>query len=152
MNYIDKQLFGNSEELQTLHHTPIASSSPETDAMRPETMRPETDAMRPETNAMQMMNYTDEQLKRALTKMLPECIHENGDLYIYDADFGSGGHRQVFNTELLYLCWLAEKTLSPIQTEVYEEIFELELCLYAAIHASWEQRVEALAKVKGIEI
>lgn len=92
------------------------------------------------------MNYTDKQLKTALAMMLPELIFESGDLYIYDTDFGIGGHRQVFNTELLHLCWLAEKTLS------LHERFECYEILEGLIWATWQQRVAALAKVKGIGI
>jgi len=90
------------------------------------------------------MNYTDDQLKKALTKMLPDCIHENGDLYFYDA--GLGGHYQVRDTELLHLCWLLEKDLTSSEIEDESEIEWL------ACHASWQNRVIALAKVKGIEI
>jgi hypothetical protein len=105
------------------------------------------------------MNYTDEQLKQALAKMLPETVcYEQESLYWqyeeirYDRPVMNRGNR-ILDTELLHLCWLAEKTLSPIQTELYEKIFRLKfLYLYVAIHVSWQQRVEALAKVKGIEI
>lgn len=92
------------------------------------------------------MNYTDEQLKSALVKMLPECVFESGDLYIYDNDFGSGGHRQVLDTELLHLCWLVEGTLSRSQECDYF------VSLNQFMRASWQQKVIALAKVKGIEI
>lgn len=97
------------------------------------------------------MNYTDKQLKAALAKMLPETLvfhcgfHKN-------LAWKNKELRDVLDAELLHLCWLAEGTLSANETEIYEEIFQRELCLYAAIHASWQQRVEALAKVKGIEI
>ena len=92
------------------------------------------------------MNYTDTQLKTALAKMLPELIFESGDLYIYDTDFGIGGHRQVFNTELLHLCWLVWETL-PLH-----ERFRCYEILESLIWATWQQRVAALAKVKGIKI
>ena len=93
------------------------------------------------------MNYTDTQLKQALPKMLPKCIYENGELYIFDADFaGLGGHRQVRDTELLHLCWMVEEILPC------NEQFECYEILKGLIWASWQKRVEALAKVKGIEI
>ena len=98
------------------------------------------------------MNYTDKQLKTALEMMMPDLIFYCGDLYIYDTEFGAGGHRQVLDTELLHICWLVEGTLSANETEIYEEIFQRELCVYAAIHASWQQRVIALAEVKTIKI
>jgi len=101
------------------------------------------------------MNYTDNQLKQALAKMQPDCIYENGDLYIYDTEFGAGGHRLVSDTELLHLCWLVEKVLIENDKQAYN-LFEnrlFELCNpYTTLSATWQQRVAALAKVKGIEI
>jgi len=104
-----------------------------------------------------LMNYTEEQLKTALAMMLPELIFESGDLYIYDAEFGSGGHRQVLDTELLHLCWLVEKDLNPDQKIDYIEILgrgedEESFYLTIALVSDWRRRVAALAKVKGIEI
>jgi len=109
------------------------------------------------------MNYTDNQLKAALAKMLPDVIsylevtaYESGKIVCllqWGAKWNDEIDFMVRDTELLHLCWLAEKTLSPIQTELYEKIFRLKfLYLYVAIHVSWQQRVIALAKVKGIEI
>lgn len=87
------------------------------------------------------MNYTDEQLKVALAKMLPETVcycspqgtrglhwlpRNNTDLY----------HYSVRDTELLHLCWLVED---------YG-------CDTVPFNASWQQRVVALAKAKEIEI
>ena len=104
------------------------------------------------------MNYTDKQLKTALAMMLPELIFESGDLYIYDAEFGSGGHRQVRDTELLHLCWLVAITFNTEQCTEYAEILGRDE-EYANIYyddflimAAWQKRVSALAKVKGIEI
>lgn len=98
------------------------------------------------------MNYTDTQLKQALAKMLPETCYMNkggGTLY-YQPDkltiCYSIHPPPVIDTELLHLCWLAEKTLS------LHERFECYEILEGLIWASWQQRVEALAKVKGIEI
>jgi len=97
------------------------------------------------------MNYTDEQLKSALAMMLPECIYENGDLYFYDAGFG--GHYQVRDTELLHLCWFIEKTLTNSEVTIYSDALEYaETRWWSPFNASWQQRVAALAKVKGIEI
>ena len=97
-----------------------------------------------------MNYYTDDQLKTALPKMLPQCIHENGDLYIYDADFGSGGHRQVFDTELLHLCHQVELTLSWSEYSFFKKGLDNQLLRVES--ASWQQRVAALAEVKGINI
>ena len=97
------------------------------------------------------MNYTDTQLKQAFPKMLPECIFENGNLYIFDADFaGLGGHRQVRETELLHLCHQVELTLSWPEYSLFK--IGLVGQLLRVESASWQQRVAALAEVKGIEI
>lgn len=92
------------------------------------------------------MNYTDNQLKLALAKMLPDKLklvpygREDNLILSWILQKSS---EPVRDTELLHLCWLAEKTLSvKVQN----------LSLTVAIHASWQQRVIALAKVKGIEI
>ena len=97
------------------------------------------------------MNYTDTQLKQAFPKMLPECIFENGELYIFDNDFaGLGGHRQVRDTELLHLCHQVELTLSWSEYSLFK--IELVGQLLRVESANWQQRVESLANVKGIEI
>jgi len=99
------------------------------------------------------MNYTDKQLKTALEMMLPDLIFNCGELYIYDAEFGAGDHRQVLDTELLHLCWLVEETLNEINSADYPELLRPIAASYKLLyHASWQNRVEALAKVKGIEI
>lgn len=90
------------------------------------------------------MNYTDEQLKQALAKMLPNNISINDETLVWSSS--SQYEHEVLETELLLLCWLAEKTLS------LHERFECYKILEGLIWASWQQRVEALAKVKGIEI
>ena len=88
------------------------------------------------------MNYTDEQLKQALAKMLPETVcYEQESLYWqyeeirYDRPVMNRGNR-ILDTDLLHLCWLAED---------YG-------CDTVPFNASWQQRVIALAKLKGIEI
>lgn len=97
------------------------------------------------------MNYTDTQLKQALPKMLPECVYDNGNLYIFDADFaGLGGHRQVRDTELLYLCNQIELTLSWPEYSLFKKGLDNQLLRVES--ASWQQRVKTLAEVKGIEI
>ena len=108
------------------------------------------------------MNYTDTQLKQALAKMLPQCFFENGELYIFDADFaGLDGHRQVCETELLHLCWLVEETLfrntadwAGYRNMIIQIVAKTSHNTFPSVylHASWQQRVESLAEVKGIEI
>lgn len=99
------------------------------------------------------MNYTDNQLKAALAKMLPELLY----IDYFEAKFisirwltnkpnyGSKGI-SVLDTELLHLCRMVADTLS------LNELYECDKILESLIWASWQQRVEALAKVKGIEI
>ena len=96
------------------------------------------------------MNYTDNQLKTALAKMLPECIFENGELYIFDADFaGLGGHRKILDTELLHLCNQIECTLSWSEYSLFKKGLVNQLM---RVESAWRKRVKTLAKVKGIEI
>ena len=96
------------------------------------------------------MKNTDTQLKAALAKMLPdkikckECINEeDGTSYCYlvwnHPQCANHGHNLVvLDTELLHLCWLVEKELPPSSKCDYFD--------------TWQQRVAALSKVKGIEI
>jgi hypothetical protein len=100
------------------------------------------------------MNYTDKQLKQALADMLPELLYSD---YLADGTFvsirwltdkpnyGCKGH-SVLNTELLHLCWLVEEGLDNKLNLNYYNLIVLDP------HASWQQRVIALAEVKGIEI
>jgi len=117
------------------------------------------------------MNYTNEQLKAALAKMLPDIIYFDGN-YLVDNLAGI-----YFDTELLHLCWLVEKSLCEYSGEhggeysqrdnYAKELMKLngiykgngwswgDICnadLFQAANSTWQQRVIALAKVKGIEI
>jgi hypothetical protein len=89
-----------------------------------------------------MNTYTDTQLKRALAKMLPETIR------------WCDSEREVLDTELLRLCWLVEGTLNQDQLDDYDDqVFNIMNTPKALpIHAIWQQKVIALAKVKGIII
>jgi hypothetical protein len=100
------------------------------------------------------MNYTDTQLKHALAKMLPETVH--CEYYMVTSPqfialcWKRQGHPPVLDTELLHLCWLLEETLNDDYTYYAVEldcIFNLK-----SLSATWQQRVIALCKVKGIEI
>lgn len=101
------------------------------------------------------MTYTDEQLKRTLTKMLPEKVGqyrlEPNKFYWRDADC-----TEILDTELLHLCWLVEETLSnQFQIEEYNKVLSFETWqndYTGNTHATWQQRTTALAKTKGIEI
>jgi len=89
------------------------------------------------------MNYTDEQLKQVLAKMIPEtCYMTQPDNKLLA---WKDGHL-VRDTELLHLCWLVEEGLENKLNLNYYNLIVLDP------HASWQQRVKALAKVKGIEI
>jgi hypothetical protein len=107
-----------------------------------------------------MNTYTDTQLKQALAKMLPEKLEHGtgGGLCWKDEDM-MGGH-YVLDTELLHICWLVEGTLIPAESsEMVCEVSRMHIgnrSLYtfnsALLHATWQQRTIALAKVKEIEI
>jgi hypothetical protein len=109
------------------------------------------------------MNYTDNQLQAALAKMLPELLY----IDYFEAKFISirwltnlpnYGRKgiPVLDTELLHLCWLVEEALindrQIVKHNRYFKALEAVLGTYGSSHASWQKRVIALAKVKGIEI
>jgi len=101
------------------------------------------------------MNYTDNQLKAALAKMLPEKVRWNTErwngLTMVCQDVRNND--PVLDTELLHLCWLVEETLNEIESADYAEFLRPITASYKLLyHASWQQRVIALAKIKGIEI
>jgi len=103
------------------------------------------------------MNYTDEQLKQALAKMLPSTVcygsPQGADGLHWRPRWNGASYRSVSDTELLHLCWKVEETLNEIESADYAEhmrpIAEHYKLLY---HATWQKRVVMLAKVKGIEI
>jgi hypothetical protein len=107
------------------------------------------------------MNYTDDQLKQALAKMLPDHISfrqfkdDNAEFgYLYWKDKNQHPlQSEVRNTELLHLCHLVEETLNEIESAEYAELLRPIAGNYKLLwHATWQQRVVMLAKVKGIEI
>lgn len=85
------------------------------------------------------MKYTDEQLKRSLAKMLPQVLTTSITRLLWIEN-----GKDVLNTELLHLCWLVEESLTDYQAFDYSCDIKY--------HATWQQRIIALAKVKGIEI
>jgi len=107
------------------------------------------------------MNYTDNQLKAALAKMLQDAVRiEKGystyrrewQYYLAHKNCNSDGQDiHVLDTELLHLCWLVEENLTDDEWDNYVDRFEI-VSNRNLLHATWQQRVEALAKVKGIEI
>jgi hypothetical protein len=111
-------------------------------------------------------NYTDQQLKQALAKILPERLHlckreDATGIGLYWQAY----HKEVLDTELLHLCWLVETSLTR-RDEYYpymnylNESCCMEGCDAGTIYgregnrisATWQQRVIALCKVKGITI
>jgi len=91
------------------------------------------------------MNYTDDQLKQALAKMLPNVIviftvEHSPEIVLVEKQTGA----QYRDTELLHLCWMVEEMLEPLQK------YDMEQTTFW--HATWQQRTVALAKVKGVEI
>ena len=101
------------------------------------------------------MNYTDEQLKAALAKMLPNRLGINNEILVWSSCCQF--EHEVLDTELLHLCWLVEKDLNQEKKLDYIEILgrgEDEESFYPtiALVSDWRRRVAALAKVKGIEI
>ena len=95
------------------------------------------------------MNYTDKQLKQALAKMLPTMVYMNingGSMY-HKLD---GKPQLVLDTELLHLCNRVELNLSWSEFSVFRKGLTNQLIRIES--ASWQQRVVALAEVKGIEI
>lgn len=115
------------------------------------------------------MQYTDTQLKQALAKMLPEDLyHPKGDDDVCWSNASEKCHRYrrgyyVLDTELLHICWLVEQTLTEkedvwflqkLSQERYEqgEGGTIGTLIDRSVHATWQQRVIALAKVKGVDI
>jgi len=105
------------------------------------------------------MDYTDKQLKEALAKMLPDKLilvpygREDNLILSWILQKSS---EPVRNTELLHLCWLVEETLNSKALLRSDYIgclsVDINLWEYGFTHASWQKKVIALAKVKGIEI
>jgi hypothetical protein len=122
------------------------------------------------------MNYTDTQLKQTLTKMLPDTLLWDTETSQHNTDrpqdegwglcWDSGN--PVLDTELLHLCWLVEELLIQSQNLAEADMTDPDYALWtryqgmlkevcpknygATQHATWQQRVIALAKVKGVEI
>ena len=99
-----------------------------------------------------MNTPADTQLKQALAKMLPEEVsyETNLDQFPEDLYWIRSGHT-VLDTELLHLCWLVEETLGKEDTLMF--CIEMDIVMdLKAIHATWQQRVLALCKVKGVAI
>ncbi len=95
----------------------------------------------------------DTQLKQALAKMLPDGLlrwsipHK---CYVWIEQ-----NAVVENTELLHLCWMVKISLTTEQRwpDYYDAIAqEVDYDQPAIMSATWQQRVIALCKVKGMEL
>lgn len=110
------------------------------------------------------MTPTDQSLKQALAKMLPEKFGFNKQLIHKTL---SSRTFPVLDTELLQICWEIEEGLKPsdarqYQLQVGRIIVQNDKDAYwkdvsgsiqtYSFHATWQQRTIALAQVKGIEI
>jgi hypothetical protein len=104
---------------------------------------------------------TDDQLKTALAKMLPERVLWNDiELVWIDKKSGFWSHvaGKVLDTELLHVCHLIEQGLSCVEQCSYVELLHppktqsYVLSDWVVLHSTWQQRTIALAKVKGIEL
>lgn len=89
---------------------------------------------------------TDQQLQLALAKMLPErTIWYDKPYWIvkipYESPAKGEGERIMYDTEWLHVCWLVEKTLTEDQAFYYAGTVQY--------NSPWQQRAEALCKVKG---
>ncbi len=121
-----------------------------------------------------MTTYTNDQLKQALAKMLPEKIRHDSN-YLVDSlagiyspmliwlPSGIAQESYVLDTELLHICWLIEQALTEKedvwflqrlsqQRYLDGECGTIGTLIDRSVHATWQQRTIALAKVKGITI
>lgn len=112
---------------------------------------------------MKLTTYTDTQLKATLARLLPDKVffgvYRDNDYCFQGPDLAWQHHSDdvtdaVLDTELLHLCREAEETLASIDMHKYAnhlgDLITQEQPY--VIHASWQQRTIALAKVKGLDI
>jgi hypothetical protein len=99
---------------------------------------------------MTIMN--DNYLKTLLAKMLPETVYlDTQNILCWPV------HQQCWHpfldTELLHLCDLAEQKLTEVETMLYEDALANEHSGgFARVRYTWQQRVTALASVKGVSL
>ena len=76
--------------------------------------------------------------------MLPNRLGIKKEILVWWPSWQNKELRDVLDTELLYLCWLVENTLTRSK--------ECDYFVSVSMRSSWQQRVAALAEVKGIEL
>jgi len=95
----------------------------------------------------------DTQLKQALAKMLPEKIETNVFPCAINWRQAMWGGKEVLDTELLHLCWLVEETMTDTEWLKYQTELKPTYQRHRSnTHSTWQQRIIALSKVKGVEI
>ena len=102
------------------------------------------------------MNYTDDQLKSILAKILPETISQHACGKYYWIGSANGF---VLDTELLYIVSLveAESGLNsyPLREKYLYKLMDIvkeDGRDTLVIFATWQQRTRALAAVKGVAL
>jgi hypothetical protein len=99
------------------------------------------------------MNDTD--LKSLLAKMLPETVYLDAQNILCWPVYQQCGH-PVLDTELLHLASLVEAGLTEDERPTYLSFLTkkdqrtLTQTWWPTCHATWQQRVTALAAVKGV--
>lgn len=108
-----------------------------------------------------MKNPTIDEMKLLVAGMIPEHLHIRGTNACWRINEKAAG-RAVVETEWLHVCWLAEESLSDDECRTYGQILEMMVSKepadwasrgkpYAAtyaFHATVEQRLEALCRIK----
>ena len=102
------------------------------------------------------MTYTDTRLKQALAKMLPDILTIITKSIWWSNNTPERPYptlKPVSDTELMHLCHLVEDDFNSKQQDDYgKELYKLIPYGKMLFSATWQQRVTALAKVKGIEM
>lgn len=96
----------------------------------------------------------DQKLRLALAKMLPNRIGFTGS-HFYWCEVTPDASR-IQDTEWLHICWLVEQAFSVDEAREYHKQLQVvgQHMPYNAWlwNCSWQQRAQALCKVKGIDI
>ena len=95
-------------------------------------------------------DMNDEQLQLALAKMLPDKITIGCDVFYWISKTDTCFCR-VIDTEWLHVCWLVEQLLNVRERCLFTEELGgvLNQTQFSLANKTWQQRAEALCKVKG---